>query len=236
MKKLLNHIFPNSCLYCNKIINPQSFFCSSCWPKLKFITKPNCPICSYPFEFESISLICAKCLEKRPDFDKNISIFEYNYIIKKAISNLKYHDQLYLGKKLAKLLITYSKLDFKEFDIITNVPSHKKQLLKRKYNQSILLAKNICKITKSNNFYANLTIKTKNTKAQTSLNKKQRQENLKSAFEINPKYQNFIKNKNILIIDDVITTNTTANMLSKILKKHKAKKITILTIARTKLN
>jgi len=232
INKLKNLIFPNACLYCNKIINESSFFCLTCWPSLQFITNPKCNICSYPLEFEGITNICAKCQQSKPHYDQNISIFRYNFLIKKVISNLKYQDQQYLSKKLAKLLIKNSKLDFSQFGIISCIPSHKKQLQKRKYNPSALLAKNICKLTKNENFYPNLLIKVKNTKPQAKLTKNQRLLNLNSVFEVNQKFQTLGKKQSILIIDDVTTTQSTLNEISKTLKKLNPKKITTLTIAK----
>ena len=231
--RLKGIIFPNVCLYCNKIIHQNSSFCLDCWPKLQFITDPKCKICSYPLEFEGIQTICAKCIESKPQFDQNISIFRYNYVIKKVISKLKYQDQQYLSKKLAKLLSQNSKLDFKNFDIITCIPSHNKQLQKRKYNHSALLAKSLCKISANQNFNPNLLIKIKHTKAQAQLTRKQRLKNLNSAFKVNPKFLGNIKHKSILIIDDVTTTHATLNEISKTLRKLKPSKISTLTIAKT---
>lgn len=231
--KIKDLIFPNSCINCNKIINPSSFFCLNCWMSLQFITNPKCQICSYPLEFENLHDICAKCTKTKPKFDQNISIFRYNHIIKKVIKKLKYQDQQHLAKKLAKILIKNSNLNFQNFDIITCTPTHKKQLFKRKFNPTALLAKNICHLTKQKNFHPNLLLKAKNTKPQTKLTKKQRQTNLTKAFQINPKLQNLIKGKSILIIDDVTTTQSTLNELSKTLKKQNPKKITTLTIAKT---
>ncbi|MBL6664910.1 MAG: ComF family protein [Rickettsiales bacterium] len=230
---LKNVIFPNSCVNCNKIINPQSFFCLSCWSKLQFITNPKCQICSYPLEFENLHSICAKCSKTKPKFDQNISIFRYNYTIKAVIKKLKYQDKQYLAKKLANILIKNSNLDFQNFDIITCTPTHKKQLMKRKFNPPALLAKNICRLTKHNNFYPNLLIKVINTKPQTKLTRSQRQKNLSKAFTTNPTLNHLIKNKSILLVDDVTTTNATLNELSKTLRKQNPKKITTLTIAKT---
>lgn len=233
INKIKNLIFPNSCLYCNKIINENASFCQKCWPKLQFISEIKCQICSYPLEFEGISTICAKCHQKKPYFDKNISIFRYNFLIKKVISNFKYRDQQFIAKKLAKILIKHSKLNFSEFDIISCVPTHTSQLKKRKYNPPALLMKHICKISKNNNYSVNLLIKTKNTKAQATLTRSKRLNNLKSAFKLNPKFQQNIKNKSILIIDDITTTSATLNEISKILKQQKVKKITTLTISKS---
>lgn len=120
-----------------------------------------------------------------------------------------------------------------DFDIIISVPSHKKQLMKRKYNQATMLAKQYSKLIKNRNFYSDFLIKVKHTNPQTNLRKKERENNLNKAFELNKKYHSLIKNKRILLIDDVTTTGATLNNCAKILKKNGASKVFALTIAKT---
>ena len=233
VKKIINYIYPNHCLYCEKIINKEAFFCISCWSKLHFISNSRCKICSYPIEFEGLEIICPKCLQQKPYFDKLISVFRYNYIIRKTVSNLKYQDQSFISKKLAKILYQRTIQEVNDFDIIISVPSHKKQLMKRKYNQATMLAKQYSKLIKNRNFYSDFLIKVKHTNPQTNLRKKERENNLNKAFELNKKYHSLIKNKRILLIDDVTTTGATLNNCAKILKKNGASKVFALTIAKT---
>ena len=79
-------------------------------------------------------------------------------------------------------------------------------------------------------------LRIKNTTAQVALKQKQRQRNLKSAFALNPKYFAIVKDKKILLIDDVMTTCATLENCAKILKKSGAKNVTVLTIAKTIFN
>jgi ComF family protein len=116
------------------------------------------------------------------------------------------------------------------------VPLHKKRLLQRKFNQSALLAKNLQKLAPQLIFFSDFLIRTKHTKPQTTLKKKQRENNLKNAFALNEKYSNQVRGKNFLLIDDVTTTGATLENCAKVLKKHGAKKIVTLTIAKTALS
>lgn len=179
-----------------------------------------------------MEITCPKCLQKKPYFDKLIAVFRYNYILRKAISNLKYQDQSFISKKLAKILYQRTHNEIDDFDFIIAVPSHKKQITKRKYNQATMIAKSYSKL-RNKQFYSDFLLKTKHTKPQTNLRKKDRENNLSKAFELNKKYQKLIKNKKILLIDDVTTTGTTLNKCAKILKQNGAKKIFALTIAKT---
>jgi len=104
------------------------------------------------------------------------------------------------------------------FDIITSVPLTNKRLRSRKYNQSAILAQELAR--KLNKKCNNLLLKkTKETKVQAGLSKKDRQKNLKNAFKVNPRYKEQLTAKNILIIDDVYTTGSTLNECARTLKR-----------------
>lgn len=233
IKKILEIIFPNHCLSCEKIINPDGIFCEECWPKLQFISEPKCQICSYPFEFQGLNLLCGKCLTKKPSFDKLITIFRYNHIIRRIVTSFKFRDQTFLAKKFARLLFNKSREEISDCDFVISVPLHVKKLRQRKFNHTVLLAKNLLKLAPKKVFYSDFLVKTKSTKAQIELKKQDREKNLKNAFEVNKKYLELLRGKKILLIDDVTTTGTTLENCAKILKKHGAKKVVALTIAKT---
>ena len=117
-------------------------------------------------------------------------------------------------------------------DIITSVPLHKTRLFSRRYNQSALLCNNLGLLTgkKVNN---ELLIRHKKTPPQAGLSFNTRINNVKSAFKINPKFLNEIFDKNILLIDDVITTGSTIDACTKTLLRSGASNVFVLTLAMT---
>lgn len=234
-KKILEIFFPSHCVSCEEIISKDALFCSDCWQKLQFITEPKCEICSYPFEVEIKfqSPQCARCLAKRPFYDSSITIFRYNDIIRKAISDLKYNDQIFLAKKFAKILSQKAASKIDDCDLIVAVPLHALRLRKRKFNQAVFLAKNLQKFFPHLKFFPDFLFRTKNTTPQVELRSKQRATNLKRAFLLNKKYLEEVKNKKILLIDDVMTTGATLDNCAKELKRKGAREIVVLTIAKT---
>ena len=112
----------------------------------------------------------------------------------------------------------------KNYDTIIPVPISKKRYKQRGYNQSSLIAKKLAKELLKENF------KTKNVIEQSKLNKDNREKNIKGAYEIF--HINQLKNKKILLVDDIYTTGSTLRECSKILKKSNPKKIGVLTIAK----
>lgn len=232
VKKIIATIFPKTCLICNKIIFDGEF-CFDDWNKLHFLQKPACNICFEPFEFEiDEEALCGKCLQKKPEYFKALAVLKYDEMVGKMISNFKYFDQTHLVKYFSKLMFSQVREIIYDIDFIAPVPLHKFRIIKRKYNQSALLAKNISKLSKKESVL-DLLIRTKNNKPQASLDQKLRQKNVAGIFKVKEKYLKKIKGKNILLIDDVKTTGATIESCSKALKKAGVKRVYVLTLART---
>ncbi|NRB11134.1 MAG: ComF family protein [Rickettsiaceae bacterium] len=100
----------------------------------------------------------------------------------------------------------------------------------RHYNQSQILAAELAKLMQRT-MIPDLLIKSKWTKPQTRLSKQQRISNLRGSIKFNKKYN--LKDKIVLLVDDVHTTGTTSNICSKILKQNAAKSVKLATIAMT---
>lgn len=232
LKIIGDFIFPKKCFCCGDYID-ENKLCYKCWKKLSFISKPCCNICSYPFEFEEDeSAICGACITNKPKYDKAISIFRYELGAREIIHKFKYEDKLQILDYLAELLNNAISCYVQEIDFITIVPLTKIKLLKRGYNQSALLAMKLVEVNKF--FYLpELLIRKKNNISQVELKKEKRLNNVRNNFTVNNSYGNFIRNKNILLIDDVITTGATINECSFQLRQFHPKKIFVLTLAKT---
>ncbi len=230
--KLLNTIFPKTCLICNKIIN-GGHFCVEDWNKLHFLQKPACDICFQPFEFNVKSqTICGKCSQKRPKYFKALAVLNYDESSKTLITKFKYFDQINLAKYFAELMFKQAKEILPNIDFIVPIPLHKLRIINRKYNQSALLAKNIVTLS-DKKALLDLLIRTKNNKPQALLSQKARKKNVAGIFAVKKKYFEEIKGKNILLIDDVITTGATVESCCKVLEQHGVSKIYVLTLAKT---
>lgn len=224
-------LFPKNtkCIICNEEIFIDNDFCicPSCTTKLPHILK-GCEICGRKVIGES--RVCEYCKNNKYDFKIARACFYYTDIMHKVIYHLKYDNAKYLSPYLSKILYNYysTSKDFENIDIITCVPIHKNRLKKRGYNQSELLLESFIKTNKVN---INIIEKTKDTGSQTEKTYIERLTGLESAFVVTDK--EIVKNKNILIIDDIFTTGATANSISKELKKSGAKSVKVLTLCST---
>ena len=211
LNNILELIYPNVCGICGKI----------CKESL-------CKRCAIEIKKYEINLVNKN---KKMYFNESMHIFKYNEMIRQRLIEYKFQDKSYMYKTFAKIILKNKKVCgfLEKYDIIIPVPIHKKRRLKRGYNQTELIAKEICKNI-SLELKTDVLIKQKNIKAQSELNKNERKQNIKNAFEI--KNINEIIDKKILLFDDIYTTGSTVNECSKILKKAGAKQIGVVTIAK----
>lgn len=188
-------LFPVRCPYCETVIHKTEYACEDC--KNKF---PSPAIIKY-------AVGGYKCT----------SPFPYDGIFKKAVKRFKFGNKGGYAKQLAfpmvqSILESYQGVDF---DLITCVPMHKKRLAQRGYNQAELLAKECAKIM--NIPYCDTLEKYKENREQHSIKASERAKNVKGVYRIIDK--ELVRDKNILIIDDIITTGNTLGECAKILMK-----------------
>lgn len=231
LEKIKNFLFPHKCLACADIIETESVLCLKCFEAVNpSIYLSKCEVCSDPFEYETDFEICTKCQAAPPHFDKALYLYEYNHIVKKIVSKIKFADKTHLAKIIAQLLHKNFAEEINSCDFITFVPMHRKRLNQRYFNQSALIAKWLGKFSSKKILYHALKRK-KFTSPQMTLTKKQRLENIKGVFAVTEK--DLIKDRQLLLVDDVYTTGATVNECAKILRKSGAQKITVLTFAKT---
>ena len=211
LNKILELIYPNVCGICGEIC--KDGLCKKCAIEIK------------KYEINLVNK------NKKMYFNESMHIFKYNAIIRQRLIEYKFQDKSYMYKTFAKIILKNKKVCgfLEKYDIIIPVPIHKKRRLKRGYNQTELIAKEICKDI-SLELKTDVLIKQKNIIAQSELNKNERKQNIKNAFEI--KSINEIIDKKILLFDDIYTTGSTVNECSKILRKAGAKQVGVLTIAK----
>lgn len=233
-----NIVFPAKCFLCKQVTLTHNTLCDKCWLKINFVSKPLCYKCGTPLVLsDNNNLLCGECILNDPPFSRARFACVYDENSSRLITNLKYGDQTHLASLLSKIIYNMGFELIKECDIICPVPLHKLRLLHRKFNQSALICLEISKrLFKSGDHIKNipnLLIKRKNIPPQASLKGRDRIENVKRAFTINKKYANIINGKNILLVDDVITTGSTVSACAKQLIKYGAKNVNVLAFAKS---
>lgn len=219
-----------TCDICGGELTAQTRYriCASCIEKLPFVKGHKCVACGVPLADEAD--YCNRCKEDRGVFVKNRSPLVYDGETKRLIYALKFGKKKYIAKTLGALMADeFLKCDMRA-DIIVFVPMTREEEKKRGFNQSELLAREIGE--RLNLPVLPALVKTKETSSQKQLKGKDRAKNLEGAFSC---VFDEVKNRNILLIDDIFTTGATANECSKALLKSKAREVNVLTSAVTKL-
>lgn len=234
-KKILDVFLPPRCKKCGKIICDDNGLCEECFKKINFISEPYCSKCGMPFR-ESVlggkNLLCGKCVkEKHSPFRMNRAAICYDDDSKNLLLGLKFLDKT----DLAPLLVKWMKLGGADIfqagvDVIVPTPLHYFRLIKRRYNQSALLARELSKLTGIPVDYFSL-IRHRHTKPQVSFSGRARIKNVRGAFSV--KHPERLKGKRVLLVDDVMTTGSTLKECAVALKKARVKSVDTLTVART---
>ncbi len=226
-KKILRDWFLNlkwRCNACDEENFNGNYFCDNCKKTLPFIKENKCDHCGRLTAYSMA--YCDSCIDKNIFYDKARSIFSYEEPISYLVQNLKYNGNLYLADIFCDYFLEIFFSNFADTDIITFVPATLKSLKKRGYNQSEILVDRLSK--RVNLPVCSTALKIKETSSQVTLNLEERKNNLRDVFKID---KIDLKGKNVLLVDDVLTTGSTADILAKIYKKNKANKVYVLTIA-----
>ena len=232
---VLDLIYPPSCILCKKSIpaQDQTPLCPGCQMTIQRNRPPFCAKCSRSLENNSET--CPTCSKNNPHFDTAWAAAAYDETMQKLIHLFKYGQKTSLQHCFFELIsefITAYRLNINQFDLVIPVPLHPTRLRERGYNQAQLLAQLIAR-QYSIPLSSNNLIRIRNTESQSVLSQKERWTNIQQAFRIRQPVE--FQDKEILLIDDLLTTGATASEAARTLKEAGAKRVDVLTIAVTAL-
>ncbi len=226
-------ITPSLCANChNSVIT--SGLCRDCWGELRFISHDACSQCGVPFIYKTLLTKCGECLRDPPDVDATIAAAVYGGVIRDLVIGLKHGDRQDIAPVLAHLMAPKAMPLLHDADVILPLPLHRQRFFTRRFNQSAELARHIMKIgdippTRMN---THILIRHKHTEPQGRKSKNQRIAAMRNAFHVPDQYINLVKDKHIVIVDDVMTTGASIGAASKTLKRHGAKMVSAIVAAR----
>ncbi|MDM8569559.1 ComF family protein [Thiotrichales bacterium HSG1] len=210
-----------NCFLCG--FNSKRLLCTACLSDLPYQTLV-CHICSKSL---IVGDLCNQCQQNPPSYTKAQAVFSYVYPIDKLISVAKFKKNLSILNLLGNLMVEHLKFELRP-DVLIPVPLHPKRLRQRGYNQSVELAKCISKYTGIPFAYKSCQ-RIKNTRPQVGLSAQQRIINIQNAFQVNPIKNNW---QYIVLIDDVMTTGSTVDVLAKEFLKVGVQRVDVWCCAR----
>jgi len=236
---------------CKKYIVPLSLpsqldrllsncLCQACIRQLVAVESPICNCCGLPFVSRSgADHLCGGCISEPKYFRIARAPLIYEQVLTGIIHRFKYKGKIQLADPLAEILLTSFSLLWEDdsIDILMPVPLHLKKIRKRGFNQAYLLVRNWKHLAGQEPFRRtvipierNLLVRTAATAPQSALGRAKRAINVKNAFDLDGRDK--VKDKRILLIDDVYTTGSTVNECARLLLNCGARHVDVLTLAR----
>ncbi len=233
IKKLTATLLGQRCAACNQVCF-GSIICTTCTGlvvKHRLYTL-RCTRCAVNLNMHTNEPVCTHCLAHPPAFDAAVCVGDFNNPISQLISQLKFSHHLIIAAWCAEQLancLSHLPTHLQQFDLIVPIPLHNNRLRERGFNQSWEIIRHLPYAAHQKH---SVLERLRDTPSQRELNATERMINVKNAFRVDEKYLEFIKNKRILLVDDVITTAATAQAASIALKANGVAHITLASIAR----
>jgi len=202
------------CTYCESLLIPLG---------------PACTLCATPLPDASFTQ-CGFCIKHPPSLDKVFAPYRFEEPLRTLLHDFKYREKLYLGDFLAQKMLLSKPTFIPENTCFIPIPLHKKRLHQRGFNQAAILANNLAKKL-GEPCLPHYIKKIRNTLPQAELEAKARRKNIRNSFKIKP-----IPYQRVILIDDLITTGSTANELAYQLKLKGVKEVHLWCVAKTCLD
>lgn len=229
---LLDLVLPPLCLGCRRPLAEHGRLCSACWLRISFITRPRCDITGLPLPFDSGGRqISPRALAEPHEFDRARAVARFDDVMRHLIHGLKYGDRREGLALFGRWLALAGAELLADADLIVPVPLYRTRLWQRRFNQSALLAFELSRLT---GVPADaLTLRRRRaTRSQVGLSEDQRRRNVAGAFMVPEPKTQLVQDRNILIIDDVLTTGATLDACARVLKRAGARRVDVLVLAR----
>lgn len=237
-------LFPSNCRLCRAPLALISTLpvCKDCLRRLRPIAGPVCAACGerltsvYLSERDGAPL-CGMCLRVEPVFTRASAYGSYEAGLRDLIHLLKYQHVRpaanVLGRMLAEVVAELREAFSDRPPIVVPVPLHLAKLRQRGFNQSELIARAALKLKPDGldlRLNTALLVRQKPTESQTGLTPHQRRENVRGAFRIQRPAE--VDGRDVLLVDDVFTTGTTASECARVLRRAGAQRVFVVTVAR----
>lgn len=224
-------IVPPVCLGCHTPVAAHDTLCPDCWRQIDFIRPPLCDRLGLPMPFDAGDrMISAAAAANPPDYDRARAVARYDGAMRNLVLALKFHDQHQARRLFGRWLADAGRDLLLDAEVIVPVPLSRLRLIWRRFNQSALLAQEVSRLS-GLPFRPLALVRTRRTRPQPGLSRKERETNVRGAFEVRANRAAEIAGRGVLLIDDVVTTGATVGACARALKRAGARRVDVLTLA-----
>lgn len=241
LSNVFSVLFPSDCRLCGTPLNNISRVpvCAECLSDIGPVREPQCMICGDRLLSAQLLMgdgCCQGCRDFAPEFARAVSYGEYDAGLRDLIHLLKYEAVLpvapVLGTMLASSIAELLPAWGDESPIMVPVPLHKSKLGERGFNQAEAIARAALKHLPGKLELATaVLVRQRATVSQVGLTRELRIQNMRDAFRVTAPH--LLRGRNVVLVDDVMTTGTTLSECARVLKKAGAEKVWAATVART---
>ena len=235
LHRFIDFVLPPRCIVTGDFVDGQGMIAPAAWRDLNFIADPKCIRCGIPFEFMEEAVrdksVCAACLKSSLHYNMVRSALVYDDFSRDLILGFKHGDQTQNVATFVPWLEQAGADILHDADYLIPVPLHPYRLLRRRFNQSGLMAKYISDKTNIPVLLEGLR-RVRATPTQGYLKTKERYKNVNNAFIVPDESRALLRHKKIVLIDDVFTTGATASECTKALLNNQVGAVSVLTLAR----
>ncbi|MFP4599229.1 MAG: ComF family protein [Persicimonas sp.] len=231
-------ILPPRCVGCDSYLDREGLCCENCAHVVFRVEGPMCSSCGEPRRqigrgYGGIDELCARCLERRPRFERARAMWEYTGVIAEALQRAKYRRHTWTLRSLALPLGAWleAELEARGFvapPIVTAVPMHVSDLRRRGFNAAMLLGRHALP---DRQIHDDILAKVRKTPAQAGLGRLDRLSNVRGAFAC--RRPEIVRGRQVVLFDDVLTTGATADEVARTLRRAGASGVHVLTAARS---
>ncbi len=224
-------LVPALCLSCHRRLSTHDALCPTCWSGIDFIRPPLCDRLGLPMPYDTgAPMISAAAAADPPAYDRARAVARFDGVMRTLIHDLKFHDRHDARRLFGRWLAEAGAELLADADLLVPVPLTRMRLLRRRFNQSAILAHEVARVAHVRVEPLAL-LRVRSTRPQVGLSRQQRRQNVASAFAVEPARKSAIDGAKIVLVDDVITTGATTEACARTLKRAGAARVDVLALA-----
>ena len=230
----LDLLLPASCNCCDAPVDAPGQLCGVCFQRISFIAEPLCLHCGLPFASRAAAgtaRICATCTAAPPPWARARAAMLYDTASRALILPFKHADQIEIARTLAMHMHRAGAALLAGADLLVPVPLHRWRLLRRRYNQSALLAQDLSRRT-GIPVSLDMLVRLKPTRFLSQMPGSARARALSGAIAVRPVRLPLVTGRRIVLIDDVLTSGATAGACTRALLDAGAANVDVLVASR----
>ena len=229
----LDLVYPPGCMACRGAVSAGDALCAPCWSRVRFIERPYCERLGTPFAQDlGPGLVSPEAIATPPVYARARAATRFDDgPARQLVHRLKYSDRLELAKPMGVWMARAGADLLGDVHCIVPVPLHWARLWSRKFNQAAALAASVADIAKVP-MRPLLLARVKNTASQVSMSRAQRADNVQGAFKVRDEDKIWLDGRNVLLVDDVLTSGATVNAAARTLYRAGAARVDVLVFAR----